>query len=569
MKRFAAFASTALLFALANPAAAQAPADYRVIVVGSGYGGSVAAFNLGQAGVQTLVLERGRNWTVTDPTTNATFPTIDTALSPAGDPRVIWLHTTCGGNTYTRFVPPRTCVPPTTGLLERVEAAPNAYDASPRVRANGISALVPAAVGGGSVVNNGITYQPTKQGWDLAFPPAELPYMDNVWKDLDHKYFPLARERLAPEVIPADVLATPYYESTRLMDLFGAAMGYPNEDPSVPSTLTFGKSFTPVILDYDKVREEIAGTRVASAINGEVWWGINSGAKKSLDMPEGYLGRALATGHVELKALHTVTDVEYDPSTKLYTVTAISTDEAYNVLATEQYSARFLLMAAGSIGTTKLLVHARDTGALPLLNAHVGTRWSSNGNTGHLRFASAGFLPQGGTGGVKITDFAAPGNPVVLENLPQPVPPFFAAIPELVPFFGAMSTIGIGIPQAKGSFHYDAATDTVVLDWPATGAQNVYDRVTQLLTDPRMPGTPFILPMASAQATTLHPLGGVPLGLATDLDCQLAGYKGLYAVDGSLLPGPSAVANPSMTIAAMAERCMKKIVERALDFDVD
>ena len=509
------------------------------------------------------MLERGRNWAVTDPTANAPFPTQDQVLSPTGDPRVIWLGTVCGGNTYSRFEAPRTCAP-TTGLLERIEAVPNAFDASPLVKARGISALVPAAVGGGSIVNNGITYQPTKAGWDLAF--ADLPYMEKVWKELDKKYYPLAKQRLNPEVIPADILASSYYLTTRIMDAMGAAAGYPNEDPSIPSTLTFGKSFTPVIVDYAKVRDEINGTRVPSAIRGEVWWGVNSGAKKSLDMPEGYLGRALQTGNVTLKALHTVTDIEFDKKSKLYTVTAVATDEAYHVLETQQFTTKTLIMAAGSIGTTKLLVHARDTGALPNLNEHVGTRWSSNGNTGLLRFVTSGTpAPQGGTGGVKITDFAKPGVPVVLENLPQPVPAHFASNPTFAPFLGAMSTIGIGIPTAKGTFTYDAATDTVVLDWPADGAKNVYDRVVELLTNPAMPGTPYVLPMASAQATTLHPLGGVPLGLATDMDCELKGYKGLYAVDGSILPGPSAVANPSMTIAAMAERCMKKIVERICD----
>jgi cholesterol oxidase len=222
-------------------------------------------------------------------------------------------------------------------------------------------------------------------------------------------------------------------------------------------------------------------------------------------------------------------------------------------------------MAAGSLGTTKLLVRARDTGALPLLNQFVGTRWSTNGNTAHLRIVKQGTLPQGGTAGVKITDFAQPATPVVIENLPAPLPAYFANIPSFLPFFGAMMTIGIGIPSAFGSFSYDAATDSVVLDFPADGAQNVYERVNAVLTNPNLPGTPFILPMASAQATTLHPLGGVPLGLATDLDCQLKGYKGLYAVDGSIVPGATAVANPSMTIAAMAERCMKKIAERAAD----
>jgi choline dehydrogenase-like flavoprotein len=57
----------------------------------------------------------------------------------------------------------------------------------------------------------------------------------------------------------------------------------------------------------------------------------------------------------------------------------------------------------------------------------------------------------------------------------------------------------------------------------------------------------------------LHPLGGVPLGLATDMKCGLNGYDGLYAVDGSIVPGSAAVANPSALIAALSERCMREM----------
>jgi cholesterol oxidase len=35
------------------------------VVIGSGFGGAVAALRLAQAGVRTLMLERGRRWTVT------------------------------------------------------------------------------------------------------------------------------------------------------------------------------------------------------------------------------------------------------------------------------------------------------------------------------------------------------------------------------------------------------------------------------------------------------------------------------------------------------------------------
>jgi len=37
--------------------------DVLAIVIGSGYGGAVAALRLGQAKVETLVMERGRRWT--------------------------------------------------------------------------------------------------------------------------------------------------------------------------------------------------------------------------------------------------------------------------------------------------------------------------------------------------------------------------------------------------------------------------------------------------------------------------------------------------------------------------
>lgn len=120
----------------------------------------------------------------------------------------------------------------------------------------------------------------------------------------------------------------------------------------------------------------------------------------------------------------------------------------------------------------------------------------------------------------------------------------------------------IGIPTGHGTFRYDAPTDTVVLDWPADAAANVYQRVTNAY-ESTFGSTlePNIKPMAVSQRTTLHPLGGMPLGLATDEDCQVKGYDGLYVVDGSIVPNTSAVANPSFLITALAERCMAKIAK--------
>ena len=568
-----------------QPAAAQAPVEtYPVIIVGSGYGGSIAAFNLSKRNIPNLVLERGRQWKVETPSATSPFPNASQVLNPKdndantqkGDPRVSWRRPVCGGNLYTTFPPgPDNCTP-TTGLLELVNAGPSAGgslpDAAPKLTAAGISALVAAGVGGGSLVNNGVTFAPTKLTWDVAYPPADLPQMQQVWKDLDQKFFKRALTRLHPTPPPADVLASQYYEGTRtLYDFFGQ-LGYPELDAKKKATENQHRSLAPVIVDWDVVRDEISGATIPSVINGEAWWGINSGAKTSLDTSDSYLGRAVATSKTEVKALHTVSEISYDAASKLYTITAVHTDEAYNTLETVQFKTPNLIMAAGSLGTTKLLVRARGRGVLPNLSAAVGTRFSNNGNTGGFAFVKPGTtgpaneLKQGGPAGVKILDTSVPGNPIALENLPQPRPAYFQTQASLQPFYGAVETVGIGVPTQTGTFTYDSAGDAITLNWPAGAAHNVWERFYDIWS--KFPGFLVtqadgtkkpVLSEAQATAFTLHPLGGVPFGLATDAKCGLNGYDGLYAVDGSIIPGSAAVANPSGLIAAMAERCMQQM----------
>lgn len=560
-----------------------------VIIVGSGYGGSIAAYNLAKRNIPNLVLERGRWWKVEDTTSNATFPTAATALNPKdsdpntqnGDPRVGWRRPVCGGNLYSTFPPgPDNCTP-TTGLLELVNAGPSAGgsipDASPKLTATGIAALTAAAVGGGSVVNNGVTFTPTKLTWDVAYPPADLPQMQQVWNDLDSKFFKRALKRLGASPPPDDVLATQFYVGTKTMYDFFGQIGYPALDPKKhPETENNHRSYAPVIVDWDAVRDEIDGARVPAVINGEAWFGINSGAKKSLDTSDAYLGKAVATGRTEVRPLHTVSEITYDAASKLYTVTAVHTDEAYNTIETLTFKTPNLIMSAGSLGTTKLLVRARAKGALPNLNSAIGTRFSNNGNTGGFAFVKPGTtgpaneLKQGGPAGVKILDTSVAGNPVALENLPQARPAYFQTSPQLQPFYGAVEIVGIGVPTQTGTFTYNASTDGVELNWPAGAAHNVWTRfydiwskfpgflVSTTNPDGSVTKAP-VLSEAQATAFTLHPLGGVPFGLATDSKCGLQGYDGLYAVDGSIVPGSAAVANPSALIAALSERCMKEL----------
>jgi hypothetical protein len=59
----------------------------QAIVVGSGYGGSVAALRLGEKNVSTLVLERGRRWPLqANGTVNQPFATMETVAANIGNP---------------------------------------------------------------------------------------------------------------------------------------------------------------------------------------------------------------------------------------------------------------------------------------------------------------------------------------------------------------------------------------------------------------------------------------------------------------------------------------------------
>jgi cholesterol oxidase len=66
---------------------------------------------------------------------------------------------------------------------------------------------------------------------------------------------------------------------------------------------------------------------------------------------------------------------------------------------------------------------------------------------------------------------------------------------------------------------------------------------------------------------TVHPLGGCPMGRddregVVDAWGRAFNYPGLYVADGSVMPGPVG-ANPSLTIAAFADRMCDGILEGA------
>jgi cholesterol oxidase len=490
------------------------------IVVGSGFGGAVAALRLAQAGIETLVLERGRRWPIRED--GNTFATLE---QPDG--RAYWLRDRTG-EAILGLPQLEKPIDRYLGVLEIVDG-------------NGIFIGAGAGVGGGSLIYNAITVKPRGELFERLFPRA----LD--FGEFEDVYYPRVTEMIRSAPIPDDILATDYYLSSRVSLDQATRAGFPTR----PVELA---------VDWEIVRDEMAGRRVPSAIAGQSIYGINSGAMRSLD--RSYLADAEATGHVEILPQHAVAAIGRTGGR--YTVTTLYLGDDGHVIGTpRRFVCKYLFLAAGSIGTTKLLVNARATHALPELNGHVGRHWAANGDIPVIR----GLLPptNAGTGG--------PGGHFIMEDLDNPFGPTSLVEIVLPPHINAALTAAgapghfayyasLGIPPALGTFSYDHATDTVGLAWPASDPRLESFLAAARRTLAAMDRSNGSLTLSFNPTVSAHPLGGAVLGKACDLDGRVRGCRGLYVVDGALIEGSTGLANPSLTIAALAERCMERILSR-------
>ena len=120
--------------------------------------------------------------------------------------------------------------------------------------------------------------------------------------------------------------------------------------------------------------------------------------------------------------------------------------------------------------------------------------------------------------------------------------------------------VGYGVSSGRGHFGYDSSMDQVRLHWPANGDSLIQDGSIDP-TVRRIAGSGSVLTDTNALfPSTWHPLGGANMGAVCDLDGRVHGQRGLYVLDGALMPGTTAACNPSMTIAALAERALDNIV---------
>ncbi|MFF9864330.1 GMC oxidoreductase [Streptomyces sp. NPDC013953] len=503
-------------------AAGAARSDHSpALVIGSGYGGAVAALRLGEAGIRTTVLEMGALWKNPGPDGRVFCST------GAPDHRSMWFRT-------------RTEAPLATFLWldvvnKDIGLYPGVLD---RVRFTGMSVYVGRGVGGGSLVNGGMAVTPHRGYFTEMLPGVDAAEMYGT-------YFPRARAMLGVNTVdPAWFETTEWYRYSRVARKHAVNAG-------------LRTTFVPNVYDFGYMRREAEGSAVRSALGGEVIYGNNHG-KRSLDRT--YLAAALGTGNVTIETLHRARAVRREPDGR-YVVTADRIDLGGKVVETREFGCDRLFLGAGSLGTTELLLRARETGALPALSPHIGTGWGPNGNvmTGraHHLWDTVG-AHQSTMPVLGIDDRDNPDNPVFAEIAPLPT-----GLEHWVSLYLAITR-----NPERGTFTYDPVTDAARLHWSraqsqvsVASAQKLFDRInarnaTVYRYDLFGGNRPF------ADDFTYHPLGGCVLGRATDDHGRVRGAPGVYVTDGALVPGSIGV-NPFVTITALAERTMDRAVADA------
>lgn len=491
----------------------------RVLIIGSGYGSAVTALRLTEAGIPVTMIEAGRLWD----TPGSDGKIFCKAFNPDG--RAMWFEDKTETQIKSFFgLPTAMKVPVEAGILEaRGPQEMRAYQGK--------------GVGGGSLVNMALYLAPDRQKLRRTLPMVDA---DAFYRT----YLPRAASMLRPGLASNRAFESEFYRYARVGIELAEKAGFSW------SRLQSG-------YDFDYMDQELDDRVPRSALAGEAGFGNNYG-KRSLDKT--YLADALGTGLLTIHALHVVKRITTNPAGG-YVVEVEHIDIEGNVLERKELTCTHLFVGAGSMATSELLVRARERGDLPDLNQAVGTKWGPNGDL----FVALD-NPIGRPTGVKQQATIPQACFITRDGVGRRTVAEFAPLPMGIPMWQTFVIVIADNPEA-GHFTYDWQTDSVNLEWTRSqnqpsvdSAKFVFDRVNSRAGTKYSEVLKFKDDALFGDQVTYHPIGGVPLGEATDDFGRIREYPGLYVVDGSLIP-VGIGANPSLSITALAERNVEHILE--------
>ncbi len=561
---------------------------FDAVVVGSGFGGSVTAYRLAEAGHSVCLLERGKP-----------FPPNSFPRSPLGMKRQFW--------------------DPSAGLHGMFNLW--SFD--------NIDAICASGLGGGSLIYANVLLRKDEE-WFVKEEPGH-----GSWKD-GYEYWPVTRADLDPHYDRVERMMNvqkypldqdPYDKTLKTIAFRDAAQSLGLDWRLVNLAVTFANDGDPAMVGepIKEDRPNIHGrTRLTCRLTGECDLGCNHGSKNSLDYTyitaAWHAGADIRTRH-EVRSFapregggYTLEYVIHDPESE-----GVPTDTKR--LDRHTITCDRLILSAGTLGTTYLLL--RNRAAFPGLSPMLGTRFGGNGDL--LTFARNCMKvgPEGKkvphildaahapviTSAIRVGDAldgdGAEGRGFYLEDAGQPefvswmlqlldAPnSAFEQLPNLVKLAGHFLThkdtdvsgeisgligdasesagflplLGMGrdIPEGIMSLKDGG----LAIDWKKNGGSKAYfERVRDVSKQvaEELGGTFLDNPIwLLSRVVTVHALGGCPMGRddqegVVDAQGRVFNHPGLHIADGSVMPGPVGP-NPSLTIAGLADRFADTILE--------
>ena len=514
---------------------------YDTVVIGSGYGGGVAASRMARAGQSVCVLERGREFVTGD--FPARFPDMKNEL---------YIH----------------------GKKHAVGSETALFDFC---HGKDMHVLTGTGLGGGSLINAAVALRPDprvfkKQQWpDEILEGVEL---DEGFARADHMLRPATDEKAASYI---------KYQALKK----GAEA-------------TGGKMVeTPVVISFTDQTNPAGIDQAACTQCGDCCSGCNVGAKNTVNLT--YLPDAARFG-AQIFTQTKVTHIEKKGGSWLvhyhsFDAKGRPLDDVQKVTASN------VVLAAGTLGSTAILLRSKEKGLV--VSERLGENFTANGDiiafnydadipinaigVGHP--AKVDIEPVGASvsGHITYDDDEDLENQLMVEEGVMP-----SALGPLMPVMfipggrlaGALKALLRGVyagPLARTQTYFAVSHDSaagkirlekekVVIDWPGVNEEPVYKRVDEMLT--KVAGAiggkyiknPLAESMMGNTHATAHPLGGCIMGSdktrgVVNHKCEVFDgesdevHQGLYICDGSIVPS-SLGANPLMTITALAERAM-------------
>lgn len=487
---------------------------YDAIVVGSGFGGSVSAYNLAQSGANTLLLERGP-WRDSKPVRSMDIS--ERSPLPAGKNFYRYLVRNIAG-----------------GWLPKSGIKVNSKGVYEVQYGQDMSIVCSSGVGGGSHVYSAMNERPSASNyWDKHVSDISAKSMEV------HYQWMLDQMKAKP---PAEVHQIPNFVGQQYKDSDVFAV-----DSAVPQP-AMG-----IDLDSSDVKN-----------GNNSFFGSASGTKRTLD--EVLLKPAIEKG-LNVKALHECLEIhQTDSAETLYRVKCFDhKDGRYRYFLT-----RKVLLGAGTLNTVKILFRSQCSGGLSPMPA-LGFGFGGNGDfPAYWPVNRAGSDFTQGTpshGRIALKDGDPLSKNSKIQLLPNLTQYGFNGIDQ-VPFLGKrlrsrlkrdLVLVGMGADKADGILSWKKgrlrvrylSENSPIIEQ----ISSVYQRISE------RSGIPVWF--TKERLLTVHPLGGARLASSKEQGVvngtgEVYDNPGLYVVDAAALPAAPGTP-PSMTIAAWASHVSKGI----------